>query len=50
MTLVSFGVSASSFVAHNLYASSKMSSIMLAATAVDNAFYVDDGITGANSV
>ena len=53
MTRVSLSISASSFIAnmcvkHN--ARSHSLQYPLAAEAVDNAFYVDDGVTGADSV
>ena len=53
MTRVTFGVSASSFAAHM---SVKQNALDLsleypqAAMAVEKSFYVDDGITGANSI
>ena len=52
MTCVTFGISASSFVA-NMYikknASDFASEYPLAAKAVEDSFYIDDGLSGADS-
>ena len=53
MTRVTFGVSASSFIANMCVKQNALdhaSEFPRAAKAVDDAFYVDDGITGADSV
>ena len=53
MTRVTFGVSASSFVANMCIKQNALdhaSVYPLAAKAVENSFYVDDGLTGADSV
>ena len=49
MTRVTFSVSASSFVVKQNAIDHELQ-YPLAATVVDNAFYVDDGVTGADSV
>ena len=53
MTRVTFGVSASSFIANMCVKQNAVdhaSTYPLAAKAVENSFYVDDGLTGADSV
>ena len=53
MTRVSFGVSASSFTANmsvKQNATDLAHKYPLAAQAVDESFYVDDGLTGADSI
>ena len=53
MTRVTFGVSASSFIANMCVKQNALDFAMeypLAAKAVEDAFYVDDGITGADSI
>ena len=53
MTRVTFGVSASSFLANMCVkqnALDHVSEFPLAAKAVDDAFYVDDGVTGADTI
>ena len=53
MTRVTFGVSASSFIANMCIKQNALnhaSQYPLAAKAVNEAFYVDDGVTGADSV
>ena len=53
MTHVTFSVSASSFIANMCVKHNTCSHSLqypLAAEAVDSAFYVDDGVTGADSV
>ena len=53
MTRVTFGVSASSFAANMAVKQNALDHAMkypLAARSVDNSFYVDDGLTGADSI
>ena len=50
ITRVTFGVSASSFVANRQYALDFALQYPQAVTAVEKSFYVDDGLTGADSV
>ena len=53
MTCVTFGVSASSFVANMCVKQNAIDHELqypLAAKAVDNAFYIDDSVTGADSI
>ena len=53
MTRVTFGVSASSFIANMCIKQNALTHAVrypLAAKAVNDAFYVDDGITGADSI
>ena len=53
MTRVTFGVSASSFIANMWVKQNAIdyaSVYPLAAKAVENSFYVDDGLTGADSI
>ncbi len=53
MTRVTFGVSASSFAANMAVKRNALDHAMeypLAAKSVDNSFYVDDGLTGADSI
>lgn len=53
MTRVTFGVSASSFIANMCIKQNAQDNALqfpLAAKAVEDAFYVDDGVTGADSV
>ena len=53
MTRVTFGVSASSFAANMAVKQNALDHVMeypLAAKSVDDSFYVDDGLTGADSI
>ncbi len=53
MTRLTFGVSASSFIVNMCVKQNALDLLMdfpLAAKAVDDSFYVDDGLTGADSI
>ena len=53
MTRVTFGVSASSFAANMAVKQNALDHAMeypLAAKSVDDSFYVDDGVTGADFI